>query len=92
MIQYFSTILWPVLVGGAVDSQLAFHHRVNNFAYLVSQLYALYMFTSHTQNGQNRHTIDHLKRCQILNTVEPRFIVPATIVFLHVPFAIFGPE
>ena len=25
-------------------------------------------------------------------TVEPRSIVPATIVFLHVPFAIFGPE
>ena len=25
-------------------------------------------------------------------TVEPRSIVPATIVFLHVPFAIFSPE
>lgn len=55
MIQYFSTILWPVLVCGNVDSQLAFHHKVTNFAYMVSQLYALYMFTSHTQNGQNTH-------------------------------------
>ena len=25
-------------------------------------------------------------------TVEPRSIVPATIIFPHVPFAIFGPE
>jgi len=70
VIQYFSTILWPVLVCGTVDSQLAFHHKVTNFAYMVSQLYALYMLTSHTQNGQNRHTINHLKMCQILNILE----------------------
>lgn len=70
MIQYFSTILWPVLVGGAVDSQLAFHHKVNNSAYLVSQLHALYIFMSHTQNGQNRYTINNLKMCKILNILE----------------------
>jgi hypothetical protein len=26
------------------------------------------------------------------STVEPRSIIPATIVFLHVPFTIFGPK
>jgi hypothetical protein len=28
----------------------------------------------------------------ITTTVEPRSIVPVTIVFPHVPFAIFGPK
>jgi hypothetical protein len=57
--------------GGTVDSQLAFHNKVNNFAYLVSQLqYALYMFMSHAQNGQNRHAANPLKMCQILNILE----------------------
>ena len=36
-------------------------------------------------------TMGHLSQ-QTWGTVEPRSIVPATIVFPHVLFAIFGPE
>ena len=35
---------------------------------------------------------DILETMTQVGTVEPRSIVPATIVFPHVPFAIFGPE
>jgi hypothetical protein len=40
-------------------------------------------------------TIQGNKRTKFLTihiTVEPRSIIPATIVFPHVSFAIFGPE
>ena len=42
----------------------------------------------------NNHKLLKTNRNKLMktNTVEPRSIVPATIVFTHVLFAIFGPE
>lgn len=77
MIQYFSTILRPVLVGGTVDSQPVFHHKVNYFAYLVSQLkYALYIIhVSYTERSKQTHNksfenVSNLKHFGMTPTIQ----------------------